>query len=306
MELRRYAWISLLVALAVIILKLLAYYITNSVSLLSDALESVVNVLGASAAMWALSLAAQPPDDDHAYGHDKAEFFSSGFEGALIMVAAVGIGSTAGYRLFNPLPIEESHIGVALALFTSIINYLLARWLFRAAQTHESIALEADAHHLISDVISSVFVAVGVILASMTRWWWLDPAIALVVALNIIRMGWELIVRSINGLLDPAWDATERAKLDHILERYTSTAVSFHAVRTRRSGVRRFLSMHVLVPSHWSVGQGHTLLEEIEHVIHNDIPNVHVLTHLEPNDDPASYADIPLHRGRSLGREANN
>ena len=306
MELRRYAWISLLVALAVIILKLFAYYITNSVSLLSDALESVVNVMGASAAMWALSLAAQPPDDDHAYGHDKAEFFSSGFEGALIIVAAVGIGGTAGYRLFHPHPIEESHIGVALALFTSIINYLLARWLFKAAHTHESIALEADAHHLISDVISSVFVAIGVILASMTEWWWLDPAIALLVALNILRMGWELIVRSINGLLDPAWESTERAQLDGILERYTSTAVSFHAIRTRRSGVRRFLSMHVLVPSHWSVGQGHTLLEEIEQVIHDHIPNVHVLTHLEPNDDPSSYADIALHRGRSLGRDANN
>lgn len=303
MNLRRYAWISLIVAVVVIFLKLSAYAITGSVSLLSDALESIVNVVGASAAIWALAISAQPPDEEHAYGHDKAEFFSSGFEGGLIIVAAVGIIYTASERLVNPAPITDTGIGIALALFTSFINYLLAQWLFRAARQHESIALEADAHHLISDVITSIAVSIGVVLATVTSWDWIDPLMALLVGINIIRMGWQLIRRSINGLLDPAWDNDERARIDAVLATFATDQISFHAIRTRRSGVRRFVSMHVLVPGHWSVQDGHQLLEEIEQAIHAAIPNVHVLTHLEPNDDPASFADIALHRGRSLGRE---
>lgn len=300
MQLRKYAWISLLVALGVIVLKVSAYLLTNSISLLSDALESIVNVLGATAAMWALSVAEQPPDDEHAYGHDKAEFFSSGFEGALIMMAAVGISGTALWRLFYPAPLDADWLGIGLAVLTSIINFSLARWLFGAAKKHESIALEADAHHLMSDVVTSVVVVAGVILVGFTQWYWLDPIMAFLVGLNIIRMGWQLIRRSLDGLLDPAFNEDEQQALLGILDQYRDDDVSFHAIRTRKSGVRRFVSLHVLVPGEWSIQRGHELSERIEQALHQSIANLHVLTHLEPKEDPASFIDIPLHRGKQV------
>lgn len=300
MQLRRYAWISLIVAIGVIFLKISAYLLTNSISLLSDALESIVNVLGATAAMWALAVAEQPPDDEHAYGHDKAEFFSSGFEGALIMMAAFGISGTAIWRLLNPTALEVDIIGIGLAILTSVINYALARWLFTAAKKHESIALEADAHHLMSDVITSVVVVAGVILVGITQWHWLDPLMAFIVGLNIIRMGWQLIRRSLDGLLDPAFTTNELASVHSILDTFASSDISFHAIRTRKSGIRRFVSLHVLVPGDWSVQRGHELSEEIEHALHATIENLHVLTHLEPKEDPASFIDIPLHRGKTV------
>lgn len=300
MQLRRYAWISLIVALGVIILKISAYLLTNSISLLSDALESIVNVLGATAAIWALSVAQRPPDDEHAYGHDKAEFFSSGFEGALIMMAAIGISGTAIWRLLHPAELEVDILGIALAVLTSIINYVLAQWLFAAAKKHESIALEADGHHLMSDVITSMVVVAGVILVGVTQWHWLDPLMAFVVGLNIVRMGWQLIRRSLDGLLDPAFTASELAAVHETLDKFISSDVSFHAIRTRKSGIRRFVSLHVLVPGHWSVQRGHELSEEIEDALHTNMENLHVLTHLEPKEDPASFVDIPLHRGKTI------
>lgn len=298
MQLRRYAWISLIVAVGVIALKVSAYLLTNSISLLSDALESIVNVLGATAAMWALAVAERPPDDDHAYGHDKAEFFSSGFEGALIMMAAIGISGTALWRLVHPAPIQVDPLGIGLAVTTSVINFALARWLFIAAKKHESIALEADAHHLMSDVLTSIVVVAGVILVGFTHWHWLDPLMAFIVGVNIIRMGWQLIRRSMDGLLDPALNHNEFATLHAVLDRYQSDTVSFHAIRTRKSGIRRFVSLHLLVPGEWSVQQGHELSEQIEDALHEAMPNLHVLTHLEPKDDPKSFIDIPLHRGK--------
>ncbi len=300
MQLRRYAWISFIVALGVIALKLCAYLFTNSISLLSDALESIVNVLGATAAIWALSIAARPPDDEHAYGHDKAEFFSSGFEGALILMAAIVISATAIWRLIYPSDVEVDALGIGLALLTSAINFVLARWLFDAAKVHESIALEADAHHLMSDVVTSVLVVVGVILVGVTGWQWLDPVMAFVVGLNIIRMGLQLIRRSLDGLLDPAFTSAELARIHQTLNTFTTADVSFHAIRTRKSGVRRFVSLHVLVPGEWSVQRSHELSEEIETALHATMANLHVLTHLEPKDDPASFIDIPLHRGKNI------
>jgi cation diffusion facilitator family transporter len=300
MQLRRYAWISLIVAIGVICLKISAYLLTNSISLLSDALESIVNVLGATAAMWALAVAERPPDDEHAYGHDKAEFFSSGFEGALIMMAAIGISGTAIWRLLNPSVIEVDLVGIGLAILTSIINFVLARWLFRAAQKHESIALEADAHHLMSDVVTSIVVVVGVVLVGITQWQWLDPVMAFVVGLNIVRMGWQLIRRSLDGLLDPAFTSAELTTVHSTLDLFASDDVSFHAIRTRKSGIRRFISLHVLVPGDWSVQRGHELSEEIESSLHANMANLHVLTHLEPKEDPVSFIDIPLHRGKSV------
>ncbi|MFZ9857533.1 MAG: cation diffusion facilitator family transporter [Roseiflexaceae bacterium] len=300
MQLRRYAWISLVVAIGVIFLKISAYVLTNSISLLSDALESIVNVLGATAAMWALAVAERPPDDEHAYGHDKAEFFSSGFEGALIMVAAFGISGSAIWRLFNPAELDVDIFGIGLAVLTSVINFALARWLFQAAKKHESIALEADAHHLMSDVITSIVVVLGVILVGITQWQWLDPLMAFVVGLNIIRMGWQLIRRSLDGLLDPAFTPEELDKVHQVLDAFATNDISFHAIRTRKSGIRRFVSLHVLVPGDWSVQRGHELSEEIESTLHAKFVNLHVLTHLEPNDDPASFIDIPLHRGKTV------
>lgn len=300
MQLRRYAWISLIVAVGVIFLKISAYVLTNSISLLSDALESIVNVLGATAAMWALAIAERPPDDEHAYGHDKAEFFSSGFEGALIMVAAFGISGTALWRLFNPAELDVDMIGIGLAVLTSVINFALARWLFVAAKKHESIALEADAHHLMSDVITSIVVVVGVVLVGITQWHWLDPLMAFVVGVNIVRMGWQLVRRSLDGLLDPAFSSTELADVHGILNTFATNDVSFHAIRTRKSGIRRFVSLHVLVPGEWSVQRGHELSEEIESALHAHMANLHVLTHLEPKEDPASFIDIPLHRGKTV------
>jgi cation diffusion facilitator family transporter len=300
MQLRRYAWISLIVAVGVIFLKISAYVLTNSISLLSDALESIVNVLGATAAMWALAIAERPPDDEHAYGHDKAEFFSSGFEGALIMVAAFGISGTAIWRLIHPAQLDVDMIGIGLAILTSAINFALARWLFKASKKHESIALEADAHHLMSDVITSIVVVVGVVLVGITQWHWLDPLMAFVVGLNIVRMGWQLVRRSLDGLLDPAFSSTELADVHGVLNTFATNDVSFHAIRTRKSGIRRFVSLHVLVPGEWSVQRGHELSEEIESALHAHMANLHVLTHLEPKEDPASFIDIPLHRGKTV------
>jgi len=300
MGLRKYAWISLAVAFLMIVAKTAAYRLTGSVSLLSDAIESIVNALGASAAIWALSLSAQPPDDEHAYGHDKAEYFSSGFEGALIVMAAVGIIYTSVVRLFNPEPVTASFVGIGLALGTSAINYILAQWLKKAALTHNSIALEADSHHLMSDVVSSIVVCIGVIVATNTPWWWIDPVMAILVGLNIIRMGWDLVRRSMNGLLDASFAEAELQALHNVLKQFESDEVMFHAIRTRISGARKFVSMHVLVPGNWSVAHGHELLEKIEIAVHLAFTNTNVITHIEPNDDPLSFEDIQLHRTPSL------
>lgn len=296
MGLRKYAWISLAVAFLMIAAKTVAYRLTGSVSLLSDAIESIVNALGASAAIWALSLSARPPDDEHVYGHDKAEYFSSGFEGALIVMAAIGIIYTSVVRLFNPEPVTASFWGIGIALGTSAVNYLLAQWLKKAATTHSSIALEADSRHLMSDVVSSIVVCIGVVVATNTPWWWLDPVMAMFVGLNIIRMGWDLVHRSINGLLDASFADTELQALHAVLKQFESNDVMFHAIRTRISGARKFVSMHVLVPGNWSVAHGHELLEKIEIAVHLAFANINVITHIEPNDDPMSFEDIQLHR----------
>jgi cation diffusion facilitator family transporter len=191
-------------------------------------------------------------------------------------------------------------VGIGLAVLTSVINFALARWLFVAAKKHESIALEADAHHLMSDVITSIVVVVGVVLVGITQWHWLDPLMAFVVGVNIVRMGWQLVRRSLDGLLDPAFSSTELADVHGILNTFATNDVSFHAIRTRKSGIRRFVSLHVLVPGEWSVQRGHELSEEIESALHAHMANLHVLTHLEPKEDPASFIDIPLHRGKTV------
>lgn len=296
-SLRRYAWLSIGAALATIALKGGAWVITDSVGLLSDAVESLVNLIAAIAALYALSVAERPADEDHAYGHTKAEYFSSGFEGALILVAAGGIAIAAVPRLFEPRPVEQLTVGVAITLVASAINFVVARVLIGAGRRYGSIALEADAHHLLTDVWTSLAVIAGLGAAALTRWHWLDPLLALAVTANIVRIGFDLLRRSALGLLDTALPSDLRAVIEGVLSEYEPAGVRYHALRTRQAGTRRFISFHVLVPGGWSVQDGHDLLEEIEERVRAAVPHSTVFTHLEPIEDPLSWEDTRLERG---------
>ncbi len=295
-SLRRYAVISILAALATIGLKGWAYAVTGSVGLLSDAFESLVNLAAAVVALIALTAAARPEDEDHRYGHSKAEYFSSGFEGALIMLAAASILYASIRRLLSPRPIEQLTLGVGISVAASVINLLVARVLFRAARRHQSITLEADAHHLMTDVWTSLGVIIGIWAASVTGWQRLDPIVAIGVALNIVYTGVGILRRSLMGLLDTAIpDELQRGVTD-ILARHTSGGVRFHALRTRQAGAWRFIDFHVLVPGNWSVKRGHDLLERLEEEVRAAVPNSTVFTHLEPVEDPVSWEDTRLER----------
>jgi cation diffusion facilitator family transporter len=293
----RFAWLSIAAALATMGLKSLAWWLTGSVGFLSDALESLVNLAGGLMALAMLTLAERPPDDSHAFGHGKAEFFSSAFEGALILVAAAGIAYAAVGRLLAPQPIEQFGVGVAVNVAASLVNLGVGWVLLRAGRQHGSIALEADGHHLLTDVWTSAGVIVGVGIAALTGWLWLDPAVALLVGANIVWTGWRLALRSAHGLLDASLPAKERERLEATLDRYRGEGFRFHAVRTRQAGARSFVSMHVLVPGAWTVQQGHDLLERIEADVRATLPRCSVFTHLEPLEDPRSLADEALDRG---------
>ncbi len=294
--LRRYAAISIAAALVTIGLKAGAYLLTGSVGLLSDALESVVNLAAGIMALAALTVAARPADDEHAYGHTKAEYFASGFEGALILVAAISIAVAAVERLIHPAPLQDVRMGLGIAVAASIVNLGVARVLFHAGRRYRSITLEADAHHLMTDVWTSVGVVIGVGAAALTRWERLDPIVALAVAGNIVRIGIDLLRRSALGLLDTAVPETARRDIIAILQRHADGQVQYHALRTRRAGARQFVSFHILVPGHWSVQRGHDLLERIEEDIRAAIPDTTVFTHLEPLEDPVSFEDTSLER----------
>jgi len=268
------------------------------VGLLSDALESLVNLVAAIVALRALAVAARPADEEHAYGHTKAEYFSSGFEGALVLVAAVLIVGTAVGRLLTPVPLTRLGTGLVLSVVASVINLGVARVLFRAAREHTSIALEADAHHLMTDVWTSVGVLAGVGLVGLTGWQLLDPLVALLVAANITRVGISLVRRSMLGLLDTALPPDVQGEIQRVLDRHRTNGIEFHAFRTRRSGARRFMSVHVLVPGAWTVQRGHDLLEEIEAEIRAEVPRLAVFTHLEPIEDPVAWHDTTLERRR--------
>ena len=294
--LKRYAWLSILTAVATILLKAVAWQLTDSVGLLSDALESVVNLAGAMMALAMISLAALPPDEDHAYGHGKAEYFSAGFEGLLILVAAMAIGATAIMRLFDPRPLEQVGIGLAVSLAASLLNLVTALILRAAGRRYRSLTLEADAHHLLTDVWTSVGVIVGLAAVSLTGWLWLDPVIALLVAGNILRIAWKLLYSSAQGLMDRALPDADTVLLQGVFDQYRAQGIEFHALRTRESGARRFIDVHVLVPGHWSVQHAHELVEKIEADIRHALPQSTILTHLEPLEDPLSLADIALDR----------
>ena len=296
--LTRYAWLSIGAALATIALKGGAWVATDSVALLSDALESLVNLVAAVIALMALALAARPPDEEHAFGHTKAEYFSSGFEGALILVAAVATLAAAAQRFLEPRAVEDVAFGLIISAIASVINLLVARRLISAARRFGSVSLEADAHHLMSDVWTSVGVIAGVGAASLTGWNLLDPLIATAVGLHIGWVGILLLSKSMHGLLDTALPEPARRDIETLLEEYTHQGVHHHALRTRRAGRRRFISFHVLVPGEWTVQRGHDLLEEIEERVRGLVPNSTVFTHLEPVEDPVSWADTHLERPR--------
>jgi cation diffusion facilitator family transporter len=295
-NLKRYAWLSIAAALVTILLKGVAWWITGSVGLLSDALESFVNLAGALMALAMLSLAAQPADDNHAYGHGKAEYFSSAFEGFLIAVAAVLIAWQAIERLVHPQPLESVGVGLAVSVVASAVNLLTGRTLMAVGRRYRSITLEADAQHLMTDVITSIGVIVGVGLVWLTGWLWLDPVIALAVAVNILWTGWQLMRRSTAGLMDVALPEEERHAIDAVLDRYRAQGLEFHALRTRQAGTRAFVTLHVLVPGDWTVQKGHDWSERIEGDIRGAVPHANVTTHLEPQEDPISHADALLDR----------
>lgn len=290
-SLTRYAWLSIAAALLTIGLKGAAYLLSGSVGLLSDALESGVNLIAAIVALGALTIAARPVDDDHNFGHDKAEYFSSGVEGALILVAAFGIASTAIERLFNPMPLENVELGLIVSVVASIVNFAVARILLRVGKLHQSITLEADSHHLMTDVWTSVAVVVGVGAVALSGWLWLDAVIALLVAANIVRSGIHLLRRSISGLMDSAIPPQALQAVTTSLDAFRSQGIQWHALRTRQSGARSFVEVHILVPGEWTVQAGHDLCEAIEQAVRGTARDISVTTHLEPIGDVTGESD---------------
>jgi len=299
-NLTRYAWLSIAAAVATIALKTTAYVLTGSVGLLSDAVESLVNLVGAVMALSMLTVASRPADEDHSYGHSKAEYFSSGVEGTLILIAALSIAAAAARRLLAPQPLEQVSIGLAVSVAASVINLTVAIVLLRAGKRHHSITLEANAQHLFTDVWTSAGVIVGVLAVVGTGWLPLDPIVALLVAANIVWTGTRIVRRSILGLMDTALPDSELAAVKAALDSHLHDGIEYHALRTRQSGTRRFVSLHVLVPGAWTVHRGHQLLEDLEARIRAAVPNVTVFTHLESLDDPASWDDQQLDRDRPL------
>jgi cation diffusion facilitator family transporter len=295
-DLRRFAWLSIVAALLTIGLKTGAYFLTGSVGLLSDALESLVNLVAAIGALVALTVAGREPDEAHAYGYEKAEYFASGLEGALILVAAVSIVVAAVPRLLDPQPIAAPGWGLAVSTAASLVNLGVAWRLLAAGRAYRSITLEADARHLLTDVWTSAGVIVGVAAVALTGWTVLDPLIALAVAANIVWTGLGLVRRSAQGLLDPALPPAEQAIIADVLARHAADGVRWHALLTRQAGRRRFVSVHVLVPGAWTVQRGHELLEAVEADLRAALAPVTVFTHLEPIEDPVSFADVGLDR----------
>jgi cation diffusion facilitator family transporter len=294
--LTRFAWISIAAALVTMALKTVAYFVTGSVGLLSDAIESVVNLVGGMMALAMLTVAARPADEEHAFGHNKAEYFSSGVEGSLILIAAVSIGWTAVDRLITPRPLAAIGLGLGISIVASLVNLGVALLILRAGRRHDSITLEANAHHLFTDVWTSVAVVVGVGAVALTNWQRLDPIVALVVAANIVWTGFTILRRSVAGLMDQAISRKDYARVDEVLAVFRRQGIQFHAVLTRQAGARKFVSLHVLVPGDWSVKRGHELLERIEAEIRKAVLHTVVFTHLEPLNDPASWADEKLER----------
>jgi cation diffusion facilitator family transporter len=291
-----YARLSVAAAVITFVLKLASWHITGSVGLLSDALESLVNLAAAFVALGSLAVAARPADDDHAFGHSKAEYFAAGIEGALILLAAATIGWSAVERFFAPLPLRDPLIGLALSAVASCVNFAAARVLLSVGRKRNSIALESDAKHLMTDVWTSVAVIAAVALVALTGWWWLDPLVGLLLALHIVVTGVGLVRESTLGLMDTGLPPAQMETIRATLAKYATEGVQYHALRTRRAAARQFMSVHLLMPGNWSISRGHDLAERLESDLRQAVPGLIVLTHLEPDDDPVSWHDVELER----------
>ena len=291
---RTLMWASVVVAIMTITLKTLAWWITDSVGLLSDAMESLVNLASAVFGLVMVTVAARPADAEHPYGHHKAEYFSSGFEGILIIVAAIGIIWTASHRIFDPQPIEQVGLGLALSIISSVLNGLLAWVMFGAAKTHRSIALEADAKHLVTDVWTSVGVVMGIGLVSLTGWLWLDALVAIAVALNILKEGVHLIWRSSQGLMDEAVEPEAIAKINETLagfayQRDEVSIIRFDHITTRQAGQRLFADLHMHMPSSWTLGRAAALRTSVEQALMSAVPGLRASIQLLPSDVEAHF-----------------
>ncbi len=296
-SLTRFAWLSIGAAVTTIVLKMGAYLLTDSVGLLSDAIESLVNLAGAIMALIMLTIAARPADESHVYGHSKAEYFASVTEGLLILGAALGIISAAGNRLLHLRELEQLGFGLAVSIAASTINFIVSRILLREGKNRRSITLEADAHHLITDVWTSAGVIGGVAIAGFTGWQVLDPLVAIAMALNIIWTGVQLVRRSVAGLMDAALPQHEQSLIRNVIEKYREKGVNFHALRTRQAAARQFVSVHMLVPGEWTVHDAHHVAEDFETDIREALGSVvTVFTHIEPVEDELSMEDMFLDR----------
>lgn len=295
-DLSRFGWLSVGAAVVTIALKFWGYTLTGSVGLLSDATESIVNLVAAVVAIIVLKVIARPADRDHEFGHSKAEYFSAGLEGAMIFVAAAAIIYVSIERLVNPQPIEQIGQGLVVTVIASVINGAVALILLKAGRQHNSLALTADGKHLMTDVWTSAGVLVGVALVWATGLWWLDPIIALAVAVNILVAGYKLLRDSGNGLMDKAMEGDDRVAVDEILasHRDRSRGIDVHEIRTRESGHQKFIEFHVLVPGAWSVERGHDVLTAMEDELRERFPGVHISSHLEPIEDERAYGDVQL------------
>ena len=291
MQVSAYLKLSVAVAVVTIALKTSAWWLTDSVSLLSDAMESLVNLAGAIFALMMVTVAAQPPDDDHPYGHHKAEYFSSGFEGILIIGAALGIIWAAGHRLFDPQPLEQLGWGLALSVGSSALNGLLAWAMFRAAKEHRSIALEADARHLVTDVWTSAGVVVGLAGVALTGWLWLDALVGIGVALNILKEGFHLMKRSSQGLMDEALEPEVVAQIREVLAGFEHHTIRFDHLTTRKAAQRRFVDLHMHMPASWTLGRAAAVRTSVEQALMSAVPGLRASIQLLPTDVEAHFGD---------------
>jgi cation diffusion facilitator family transporter len=284
-KLTRFAWLSIAAAVVTIALKTAAYYFTGSVGLLSDALESLINLAAAIVALFTLKIAAQPADEEHAFGHDKAEYFSSGIEGTLIFIAALSIIYTAILRLLAPRPLEQLSIGLIVSGAATVVNLIVARILIRIGKNHHSLVLEADGHHLMTDVWTSIGVVIGVSLVNLTGWLRLDPIVAILVAVNIIWTGFSLIKRSVLGLMDTAVPSEIQWIAEGVLKKYAATeGLTYENFRSRQSGMKKFFYVDIQFPNDWTIHKVHAIADRIEIEISDKVPNSTVFSHLEPFD----------------------
>ncbi|WP_168704802.1 cation diffusion facilitator family transporter [Gordonia paraffinivorans] len=293
-DLTRFALLSIVTAVAVFALKVVAWWVTGSVGLLSDALESIVNVVAAVAAFAALRVAAKPPDSGHNFGHTKAEYFSAVFEGVLIVVAAVIIVVSAVDRLLHPRELESVGLGLGISIAATVLNGAVGLFLIAVGRRHRSLTLEADGKHLMTDVATTIGVVIAVFLVAWTGWLPLDPIIAIAVAANIMVVGFGLVKRSGAGLMDSALPDEQLEAIEAVLDRHRADGIVFHDIRTREAGHQRFVQLHMLVPGDWSVQRAHDLAEEVEGELHDAVADLSITTHIEPVGDPRAYEEWRL------------